>query len=263
VLSAIIPPFKKPGVEAETRVLFDGPTSGAERASLVLITTTGNIEIWPHRHPSGAELVYVLEGAAKVRGTALTWTDLKAGDAVYLPPGVAHGWWWNGSKTKPARLLFLYSPPGPELALRELGGADSTLPLSAAEVKKPNVKGPQPMVRASAAASSYIIAQSKGLVRMSFDSQSALDGRGYVGTLHGDPGMVVADHTHDVESEFFYITKGRGEATLDGVTVSLIPGMAIHFPPRHRHSLKVLEPLEAVQFYAPSGPEKRFKAPAK
>ncbi|MHB8877789.1 MAG: cupin domain-containing protein [Myxococcaceae bacterium] len=253
------PVFRREGVESETRVLIDGPRVGADKASMVLVTASGNIEVWPHRHPGGAELVYLLEGSARVRGANLRWVDLKAGDAVYLPTQVAHGWWWLGSKEKPARLLFLYTPTGPERAFSPAGGPDGSVLLTAAELKKPSPRSPQPSVVKSAAASSYIIAQRKGLVRMYFEQQNAPDTRGYLGILRADPGMVVPEHAHETEAEFLYIISGRGQLTLDGRSVGVGPGMAIHLPTRHRHSLKVTQTLEAVQFYTPNGPEQRFK----
>ncbi len=254
---------RRDNVETETRVLVDAAGAGATQASLALVTATAAIEIWPHRHPAGAEVAYLLEGAARVRGLGHAWVDLAPGDAVYLPAGVAHGWWWAGSKKRPMKLLFLYAPPGPERALTSTAANDVAVPVPAAELKKPGPHSPLPLVMAASAASTFPIAGGKATVRILFDAASAHDGSAYVGLLRAQPGTSVAAHAHENEAEVLYVVSGRGTMTLDGVPAAVEPGLALHLPPGHRHTLDVQQALEAVQFYAPSGPEQRFKGPKK
>ncbi|MBI3185558.1 MAG: cupin domain-containing protein [Myxococcales bacterium] len=249
-------PIRRPKVDAESRVLVDLARAGAEKASLVLVAAPSSVEVWPHRHQS-AELAYVLEGTARVRGTSRNWVDLSPGDAVYLAPGVAHGWFWSGSRERPTRLLVLHAPPLPEPAFASQEGT----PLAASEVRKPDPKAPQPKVMKAASAPSYSIAGGKGSVRIYFDAESAGDSSAYLGVMKAEPGMAVPEHLHPAEAELLYVLEGGGELSADGKVVSLLAGTAVHMPAGRRHSFRVTSQagFQAVQFYAPSGPEQRFK----
>ncbi len=249
----------KDGVLLETRVLIDRAGAGADRAVLLHVTAYAGIDLFPHRHEV-AELVYVLEGSARVRGASGRWTDLEPGDAVYLAPGVGHGLFFSGNKARPAKLLLLYAPPG-KPSPSEPGGIAS-IPLSADEIRKPNPQSPSPKVMRAEKAPTHLLAQNKGWVRIAFDAASAGDGSAYVGLLHAEADLAVPEHVHTNEAELLYVVKGRGEMTFEGRPLPVGEDMAVHVPAGRRHAFKVTggAPFEAVQFYAPSGPEQRFKA---
>jgi mannose-6-phosphate isomerase-like protein (cupin superfamily) len=74
--------------------------------------------------------------------------------------------------------------------------------------------------------------------------------------------VTVPEHAHAKEAEILWITTGTGEMTVDGSKYPVEPFMAIHIPPGARHSFTASPqsvPVEAIQYYAPSGPEQRFK----
>jgi mannose-6-phosphate isomerase-like protein (cupin superfamily) len=256
-------PHSRREVAAETRVVLDGLQVGADKASMMLITSTGVVDIWPHRHTS-AELVYVLEGKVRVRGLSKVWTDVEAGDAVYLPPGTPHGWMYTGTTEAPSKLLVLYAPAGPERSFRDKGANSSTTAVQADEMKRPPLNIPAPIVMRKAKTQDFIIAGGKATVKLYFDKPSTKHSGAYLGFLRGAPGLAIPEHVHENEAELLFILGGQGEMVIDGKRVPVRPGLVVHVPPGRRHSFTLTssEPLEALQFYSPSGPEQRFKQAA-
>jgi mannose-6-phosphate isomerase-like protein (cupin superfamily) len=74
------------------------------------------------------------------------------------------------------------------------------------------------------------------------------------------PAGTVAEHAHGAEAELLFVRRGGGTLRVDGEAVPVTAGMAVHVPASAKHSFTVTsaEPFEAIQFYAPSGPERRF-----
>ena len=72
-----------------------------------------------HTHPGCEEILYVVSGYGKqtVLGEE---TDLKPGMLVFIPEGAEHSTVNTGWEM--LKLLAIYDPPGPEIALRELPG---------------------------------------------------------------------------------------------------------------------------------------------
>jgi quercetin dioxygenase-like cupin family protein len=62
-----------------------------------------------HYHP-GQEFVYVLEGAGRTEVEGKPTVTLRAGHAMYLPPGQVHNT-TNVSTTAPAKALIVYVGP--------------------------------------------------------------------------------------------------------------------------------------------------------
>jgi quercetin dioxygenase-like cupin family protein len=108
------------------------------------------------------------------------------------------------------------------------------------------------------AASQNVYAQKGTEVRMWVEDAEGA----YAGTLRFEPGTAVAAHRHETSEELLVLTAGQGEMTLDGKTVTVKAGDAIHIPKQTLHAFKATGgvPVEAVQIYAPKGPEDRFKA---
>ncbi|MFN7132178.1 MAG: cupin domain-containing protein, partial [Myxococcales bacterium] len=80
-----------------------------------------------------------------------------------------------------------------------------------------------------------------------------------------EPGAEVPPHVHEKSVELLYVLEGEARMTLEGETLVLRAGAAVRIPMNARHSAQVTSkgPLKAVQVYSPSGPEQRFRAPAK
>lgn len=76
-------------------------------------------------------------------------------------------------------------------------------------------------------------------------------------------GAVVPEHLHDKETELLYVLSGSGTMTVGGVSVAVTPTTVVQIPPRTKHAFTATADVRAVQFYAPAGPEQRFKANAK
>ncbi|MFZ5471965.1 MAG: cupin domain-containing protein [Myxococcota bacterium] len=236
------------GAGAQVHVLVDRTHAGAQKASLVLFSASSHVEEFPHRHDA-AELVYVVEGKARVRGLPRKWIDLGPGDAALVPAQAAHSVWLLGTARQPTKVLTLHAPAEEETPPKGVAA-------SLVEVRKTPAGAPLPTVMKASAAKSYVIGAGQGSVRILLEGKAA-----YAGRLTANSGMAVPEHVHGGEAEILYVLAGEGELTASGKTLTVKPGHAVHMPPAQPHAFKVTSttPFEAVQFYAPSGPEQRFK----
>jgi oxalate decarboxylase/phosphoglucose isomerase-like protein (cupin superfamily) len=86
--------------------------------------TFGEVVVLPggghgrHNHPDAEELLYVISGEGEQMVDDGEPFPIRAGDTIYIPLGIYHstlntGW-------TPLRVLALYNPGGPELALSGL-----------------------------------------------------------------------------------------------------------------------------------------------
>jgi quercetin dioxygenase-like cupin family protein len=89
-------------------VLLQTELMGAEGQEGVvwLIEIAPGAATGKHYHP-GQEFVYVLEGAGRTEVEGKPPVTLKAGKAMYLPPGQVHST-TNASATAPAKALVVY-----------------------------------------------------------------------------------------------------------------------------------------------------------
>jgi quercetin dioxygenase-like cupin family protein len=82
----------------------------------------------------------------------------------------------------------------------------------------------------------------------------------YMGRLAGT--APVAEHTHPTSWEVLAALEGSGIFTLDGREQRLVAPQLVVVPPNTKHAWKP-DPgtrLQAIQVYAPPGPEQRFLA---
>jgi oxalate decarboxylase/phosphoglucose isomerase-like protein (cupin superfamily) len=73
-----------------------------------------------HNHPENEQIIFVVSGEAEmmiehVEGQPETST-IRAGSCVHIPRGAYHSTFCTG--WEPVRILAVYSPPGPESAMR-------------------------------------------------------------------------------------------------------------------------------------------------
>jgi putative monooxygenase len=79
-----------------------------------------------------------------------------------------------------------------------------------------------------------------------------------VSVLVLDKGAEVPAHVHETSDEVLYVTSGSVEMTVAGKAVQAKSGDVVFIPRNTKHSAKATTKLEAVQVYAPPGPEQRF-----
>jgi oxalate decarboxylase/phosphoglucose isomerase-like protein (cupin superfamily) len=93
------------------------PGAGFTFGEVVLVPGTGHDR---HNHPDAEEILYVLSGEGEQMVDDGEPFPVRASDTIYVPLGIYHstlntGW-------APLRLLAIYNPGGPELALADLPG---------------------------------------------------------------------------------------------------------------------------------------------
>jgi oxalate decarboxylase/phosphoglucose isomerase-like protein (cupin superfamily) len=91
------------------------PGAGFTFGEVVLVPGKGHSR---HNHPDAEEVLYILSGEGEQMVDDGKPFPVRAGDTIYVPLGVYHstlntGW-------TPLRLLAIYNPGGPELALADL-----------------------------------------------------------------------------------------------------------------------------------------------
>ena len=81
----------------------------------------------------------------------------------------------------------------------------------------------------------------------------------FVSHLFMKPGTKIPEH-RDATEEVVYILKGTGEITIEGQTFKVGPGDCIYMPANVLVSFKNgnTGPMEAIQVFAPPGPEKKY-----
>jgi quercetin dioxygenase-like cupin family protein len=79
-----------------------------------------------------------------------------------------------------------------------------------------------------------------------------------MGLLRFTEGAQVPSHRHPDSTEQLTILSGTGVLTIEGKEYRVEAGSVISIPQGAEHSFTALSPGEAVQVYAPPGPEERF-----
>jgi oxalate decarboxylase/phosphoglucose isomerase-like protein (cupin superfamily) len=77
-----------------------------------------------HNHPDAEEVLYILSGEGEQMVADGDPFLVRAGDVLYVPIGVYHS--TTNTGWEPLRLIAIYNPGGPELALRQLEGYRQT-----------------------------------------------------------------------------------------------------------------------------------------
>lgn len=278
VQAAHVPPSELAGGKLSARVLLHEKNTGNGALSLSLLTMRDGLEIPLHRH-AAAEVLYVLEGQGTVYGHGhghdqapapgargrnrrqgpgrSQGVEVRAGQAIYVPAGVAHAFVQRGDT--PTRLVQLYTPSGPER--RFLG--EPAVGTTAVDHREPVPRrAPQPLVRAVPEV--YELPGGQSSVAMFFDADATGDRAAYLGVLTAGPGTRIPPHAHAAETEVVLVLSGAGVMTVNNDTLPIAPMTAVQIPPGVTHAFEVtsVEPVVAVQLYTPSGPEQRFKTMA-
>jgi quercetin dioxygenase-like cupin family protein len=231
------PVLKVPGSQATARILIDKQTAGATKASLTWVELKPSVR-WTPPCCSSTAVVVVTKGRAK----ALGGEAVTVGDAVVYPAESRSPELMASMRTE---LLVLLTPPGEEQAYRT---GKYVTAIGAGKPTPARVYNAQHLEKRP-------ILDGKGDVVMIVDDEKAA----YTGRIHLDPGATVPEHAHADEAEIIYVLEGGGDMTIDGEKYPVTPFTAVYVPPGAKHSFTATRQTVAVQFYAPSGPEKRFK----
>lgn len=102
------------------KTLADPTTTGGERMSAVSLFFEPGQGHARHHHPESEQIIFVVSGQGEMmiefeEGIPSTQT-IEAGSCVYIPKGAYHSTFNTG--WEPIRILAVYSPPGPESAMR-------------------------------------------------------------------------------------------------------------------------------------------------
>ncbi len=239
------------GVSAQ--VLVDQKNSGNGQASMTLVTIEAKREVPLHSH-SSAEVLFVLRGEGLVRGPGAAQA-VGPGSAIYVPKGMPHGFVAGDSEVE---VVQLYAPGGPEGRFRDSANTSGT---EAFAGKLPK-RGKGPVVKAAAQADAYAIAGGKAEIRIVLDEAITKDEAAYVGALTAQPGTLIPLHRHGDSSEYLLVLEGTATMQVAGKSLQIQAGDAVQIPTNVEHGAEIggTEAFKALQFYAPAGPEQRFKA---
>lgn len=102
------------------KVMADPSMAGAERMSAVTLFFDPGKGHARHNHPESEQIIFVVSGEGEMmieheEGRPAT-KKIGAGSLVYIPKGAYHSTFNTG--WEPIRILAVYSPPGPEAAMR-------------------------------------------------------------------------------------------------------------------------------------------------
>jgi quercetin dioxygenase-like cupin family protein len=207
------------------RFLIDEETVGEPPlATMETLTLAGN-QTSPAKSRADAEeevALYILEGGFKL-GTEV----VKAGDVV-----------WLGAHSDRPALVPLDKKPLKLIEIRAHGEGSGQKIVHGADVK------------------SYPIPGGKGTAKLLLDGTGA---KLAVDELEAPADAIIPTHKHGAQDEELYILSGKSTATIGKESFETAPGDALRIPANMPHSVKVAEPLRAIQVYAPGGPEQRFK----
>ncbi|MCE2453220.1 MAG: cupin domain-containing protein [Nitrospinae bacterium] len=108
-----------PGGRSMFRILLDEETVGARQFALLINEFDPGLTSTAHKHDKEEHAFYIISGTGviDIEGEKI---PVEAGDAVFVPPGNMHQITSTGDAL--FKYMVLYSPPGPNMALREKGG---------------------------------------------------------------------------------------------------------------------------------------------
>jgi mannose-6-phosphate isomerase-like protein (cupin superfamily) len=240
-----------PAAASSAQVLLHPGNTGNGAGALSLLEMAPGMKVPRHRHGS-AELLFIVSGRGSMRGKVV-----QAGDGVYIAAGTPHEFENDGQE--PLVAVQLYAPAGPER--RFLGQTDpGTTPVDPKERGQGAVR-----VASAARARAHPILDGKGRAQIVFDAASARDDAASLIAVTLEPGADARGHVHDGSSELVVLLEGAGVVIVDGEETPVRAGDAIQVPSGIEHGFRVTgnAPVKVVQFYAPAGPEQRFKKGAR
>jgi quercetin dioxygenase-like cupin family protein len=257
----------RPTAPFTVKVLADEVNVRAQQISLTLLSVGPASRVAMQRHPRSAKALYLLKGHARLLGPPGTQPEkLEEGTAVFLPPGYPHVI-ENMGRQNTATFLQAFAPTGPEKVYRNpkdpAGRAEFEVIRDPSKAKvPPNDKG-QLVVKSLVDVKPISILGGKGMARILLEPQDTGSPALALDVIEWSPGAEVARHEHAGSAEILYIVSGGGTLTVGSESYPFSAEDAIHLPPDQPHAGKFSggEKTVAIQFYAPAGPEQRFRTP--
>ncbi|MCU1282747.1 MAG: Cupin 2 conserved barrel domain protein, partial [bacterium] len=207
------------------RFLIDDESIGeAPLASVSMLSLPGN-QASPAKARKDDEeemVLYILDGGFKVGADVLA-----AGDTL-----------WLGAHTDRPTITPADKKPLKLLEIRAHGEGTGQKIIHAADVK------------------SYKLPGGKGTVKLLLDGTGA---KLAVDEIEAPEGATMTVHKHQAQDEELFFVSGRTTTTVGKQAFDTAAGDALRIPSNTTHALKVVEPVRAIQIYAPGGPEQRFK----
>jgi mannose-6-phosphate isomerase-like protein (cupin superfamily) len=247
------------------KVLVDPVNARSADAALTLLNIGPASRVAMHRHPRSSKILYLLKGRARILGpTGSPPIKADPGTAIFLPPGYPHVIENMGRQVE-AVFLQAFAPPGPERAYRDPKNPEARADFEV--LRDPRVKAPpgsKPVVRTRDEARALSIFGGKGRARILFDEKVTGSPAMALSVLEFSAGAELPRHEHQGSSEILYVLSGGGKMTVGSETTAFGPETALYVPPGQPHAAHIGGggPTEAIQIYAPAGPEQRFREPA-
>jgi mannose-6-phosphate isomerase-like protein (cupin superfamily) len=207
-------------------------------------------------------LLYVVSGTLDASGYGIASVDtpatLYAGDAVrFGPEGDGLVVNTSGEPVRTVVAIARSEDGGPARLVVEERGDRALCPQTSSSDA---LSRPQ---RVGSASTSLALSAGEGAleVRILLDADAAGAEHAGLAVLSGTPSFAVSEHTHDASAEVLYFEDGAGTMRIGDRTVDVGPGVTVYVPEGTPHSFEPTgtRPLRAIQFYAPSGPEQRFR----
>ncbi len=107
-----------PGGRSVFRILLDEESVGAKKFALLVNEFDPGLTSKAHKHDNEEHGFYILSGTGIIR-IEDERLEVTEGDAVFVPPGMVHE--VSSTGDKPLKYVVIYSPPGPNVTLREKG----------------------------------------------------------------------------------------------------------------------------------------------
>jgi quercetin dioxygenase-like cupin family protein len=182
--------------------------------------------------------------------------------AIFIPAEMPHVI-ENMVRSAEVEILQVFAPPGPERVYRDptdvKGREAFDVIRDARKAKVP--PGARFAVDSYDKATVYPQAGGKIKVHLLFEPGSTDSDAVALSVVEFEPGAEIPRHTHDGSAEILYILSGGGTLTIGSDKLTFGGAQAIHLPEGQPHAAKFAggEKTVALQFYAPAGPEQRFK----
>jgi len=124
--------------------------------------------------------------------------------------------------------------------------------------------GASPLRVGSIATTERLAASADMTVQIMLDTEGHGAENAGLAVLEGTPTVAVPTHTHDGSAEILLVDEGSGTLTLGEREIAVSAGARLYIPQGVPHSYAGdgTSRLRAIQLYAPSGPEQRFRAAA-
>ena len=225
-------PWNGQGKVSVAVLLDENNTANAQASMVELALQAGGST--GMRVAERAELWYFL-GPATVNKKAVA-----AGDMMFVPMNVAR----DVAASADVHAVIVMVP----------GGREGSARAGALPTREGTAGGGAPVMLPAAKAKKY------GGVTIIAEPSTLKSPAVAASIMELPTGATVAEHVHDKETELLYVLSGSGTMTVGGVKLAVTPTTVVQIPPRTKHAFTATADVRAVQFYAPAGPEQRFKA---